>query len=120
MQVQGGAGDQDVVLEMNPDLIGDTCAIHLGQEAGDTAVWKVKVYVHFPEGQFMLGTFTTSSPAAGDPPARVVGFGVCPGATGWHVSLSSVTVGALADCIISSSKCCSGTPGVFSNSGSFK
>lgn len=106
MKVEGGAANpQDVLLEAHPELIGDSVSIHLAQEAGSAAVWTLHVDVHIPQGWFRLGRIVTRAPSLGDPPARTVGFGVCPGAMGWKV-IASCSTAEIADVVLQSSRCC--------------
>ena len=114
-----GAGDgppTDVILEANPELIGDVLSIHLSQEADSAAVWTIRVRVQIAQGWFRLGQFTTNTVAIDGAPARTVGFAACPGARGWAVEASCATDGEKADLLLQSSKCCGGAfPGVTQN-----
>lgn len=117
MDIFGGTAllPQEVILEANPALIGDVLSIHLSQKPGSVAVWKLRVFVRTFQGEFQLGSFSTNAPAGLEPPARVVGFGACPGAIGWKVLATCPTDGEEADLIIASSKCCASTFGVTKN-----
>lgn len=118
MEIFGGTEllPQEVILEANPLLIGDVLSIHLSQVTPNSAaVWKLRVFVRTFQGEFLLGSFTTNAPSALEPPARVVGFGSCPGAVGWKVLATCPTNGEVADLIIASSKCCASTFGVTKN-----
>lgn len=119
MQIIGGNRNrQEAILEANPALVGDSLSIALSQLGTSTAVWTLDVDVQTKQGRIRLGSLVTTAPSAGDPPARIVGFASCPGATGWMVSARSTTVGDIAELNIASSKCCASELGITPNSGS--
>ncbi len=116
MQIIGGSRvPWDVQLEADPKFIGETLSIALSQNAKSTAVWVLDVEVQTKQGRQILGQITTVAPSAGDPPARIVGFASCPGATGWRVIARSSSTGDIAEINLASSRGGTSTFGVIPN-----
>jgi len=99
-------GPNEVVLECSRELLGDVLSVHLSQKARSSANWTLTIYVQIAQGWYQLGKrLTINSPSAGDPPARTVAFGCCPGAIGWKVLATCATPGEIAELVLQSSKC---------------
>jgi hypothetical protein len=73
----------------------------------NTAQWKIEVYVQTAEGEFLLGTVTTSSVASGARAARAVALAYCPGARSWRATLFG-PIGATLEARLRSDDCCQG------------
>jgi len=116
-QVTGGGGpSNEIILEANPDFIGDSLAISLSQTPKSTAVWLLKVYCKFSEGGWQqLGSLTTAALSPTQAPSRVVAFACCPGSKGWKVSSTCTTRGEIANIFLSSSKMSFTSVGVVAN-----
>jgi len=108
----GGGNIQDVILECDPKLLGDSLSIHLSQQAQSAAVWTIAVDVHLAQGKFRLGAFTTITPLAGATPSRTVAIATCPGAIGWSIQASCPTAAEIAGLTLQSSRCCTSAIGV--------
>jgi hypothetical protein len=98
-------------LELNDTDLGDVLAIHVSEPKSSAVAWNLDVFVVTDSGRFHLGSVTTTTPAAGDKPARTVAFAACPGAIGWRVYVTSAAAPpgssqAACDVHLSSSKHC--------------
>ena len=94
MKIRAGSSlPQEVIFEGT--VKGEGLAIFLSQENPATVeTWLVKVYVHVAQGWFLLGFFTTNTPAVDGECSRAVGFASCPGAKGWKTQWQNAFPGS--------------------------
>ena len=103
---------QQVVLDCDPKLVGDSLSIHLAQQGGSSAVWTLDVWVQIAQGEFFVGRIVTTAPSAGNNPSRTVGIATIPGAIGWSVQATCPTDDEAADLTLQSSRCCTAAIGL--------
>lgn len=95
-----------------PSKQGQVCAIDLSDNDPRTS-WLVVVKVQGKEGEYILGTVRTRSPAAGDPKSRTILIAWHPGVIKWSFDFFGPK-GATARPVISATDCeCEGNGGTF-------
>jgi len=92
-----------------PSKQGQVCAIDLSDNQVETS-WLVVVKAQGKEGEYILGTLRTRSPAAGDPRSRTILIAWHPGVIKWSFDFFGPQ-GATARPVISATECECGSGG---------
>jgi hypothetical protein len=121
-RVNSRAGTQQFGLDDSDS--GEGLAIFFSQGGESVARYRVRVLVCIDQGVYDMGEFYISPPVVTAAPpgslSRMVAAAICPGATGWRVSVTPM-VGPggspppedeTANIVLASSKCCSSPIGV--------
>lgn len=94
-----------------PSKQGQVCSVDLSDNQVETS-WLVVVKAQGKEGEYILGSVRTRSPAAGDPKSRTILIAWHPGVTKWTVDFFG-PVGATARPVIAGTDCECGGGGSF-------
>lgn len=83
-RVQGGLAQDCAIAAPDgaPFLV-----LSFSEPAESSAEWDITIFAGLDVGRFVLGRFRTTSPAAGDPAARIIAQAYCAGAHSWAVTL---------------------------------
>lgn len=119
MRINSRAGTQEAALDDAGS--GEGLSIFFSQSGEAVGRYRVVVKAIIDQGIYDVGEFYISPPSATAVPgrlSRMVGGAVCPGATGWRVSVTPWNevgnpppLDETADIVLASSKCCTSPMG---------